>query len=455
MSEEDTTVGDGDITRRALLGLAGAGGVAALAGCSQFGDTGITVSENGTVVADGVSDIDLARGLTAVDGGDESVSIGTATDEGSLNGVDPTLGSVSVDALSLGTDEPVTFGDDGQVEATFDSTTGRLEISGSVQTSDGDLKGPYDTNNYVHDMLLPGMDANATDAVGVQDNVLGYADEWASVSHTPFSDGGETGVLFAPGPSGWAGWNRFEDFPATVTVEGLSEDWAPGRAMAIFRDGYEPGRVTLETRRADASWEVAAEASGGLDTVVVLDPEGASTPVTALRWTFGKPDGHNSVRVSNLFYYSMSIKGNTWLPKARGETTGITFLPREPPDAPDRGAVLYADAGSGDLLVKRADGETRSLGSEPQSVAASDTVTLREGSAVVDTGVTEPGRHLNVHLDPTGGGANGTSVSVAASVLWDDAAGEYRVRIREDGTDVGNPTVGYRVTVDPDGTTRL
>jgi hypothetical protein len=65
-----------------------------------------------------------------------------------------------------------------------------------------------------------------------------------------------------------------------------------------------------------------------------------SKPVTDVRWTFAEPSASGSIRVQNLFYYSTSINGNTWLLKERGETTGVTFLPTSDPETPEEGATL-------------------------------------------------------------------------------------------------------------------
>jgi hypothetical protein len=104
----------------------------------------------------------------------------------------------------LGTGDSLVFGDNEEFTATYDSGIKKLEINGGVQISDGEFKRPYDTSQYVHNLILLGMHAYSTDAVGVQDNVLGYADEWATVSYTELSDGGNISEVFKPGP--WVGW---------------------------------------------------------------------------------------------------------------------------------------------------------------------------------------------------------------------------------------------------------
>jgi hypothetical protein len=80
-----------------------------------------------------------------------------------------------------------------------------------------------------------------------------------------------------------------------------------------------------------------------------------------------------------------------------------------------------------------------------RSPELSGTVPLRDGRAVVETGITDTGCHLNVCLDPTGNCANDSSVSVRSDVRWDAGAGEYCVDITEQGTDVGDPDIGYRI----------
>jgi len=429
------------IQRRDFLGLASVGSLVFLAGCGQPDSSGLSVSEDGRLVVSGVEDINLADGITVVDTEGKSVTVGAANTLDGGDEADATDGS-----LVLGTGDRLVFGDNEEVTATYDSDTGKLEINGGVQISDGEFKGPYDTNQYVHDLILPGMHAYSTNAVGVQDNVLGYADEWATVSHTEFSDGGNLSSVFKPGPSEWAGWNQPADFPAQVTIEGLSQDFGPGRAMVMFRPNAHARKITIETRTESGAWEMAAQKTGNTSNSPVLNPDGVFTPVTDVRWTFAEPGESGSIRIQNLFYYSRSIKGNTWLPKERGETTGLTFVPGSPPNAPDQGVTLFVDESGTSLSLKRADGSETQFGATDTSVQASGEVTLSEGSAVVPTGVTDAGRHLNVHLDPAAGNPTGPSTCVSSALRWDEAAGEYQVRISEDDTDVGNPTVGYKIT---------
>jgi X-X-X-Leu-X-X-Gly heptad repeat protein len=77
--------------------------------------------------------------------------------------------------------------------------------------------------------------------------------------------------------------------------------------------------------------------------------------------------------------------------------------------------------------------------------SASGTVTLASGSAVVSTGVSDVSSGIDVFLDPSGGGANSADVKASARAFWDNSVPEYKVEILEDGTSVGNPTVGYTV----------
>lgn len=78
-------------------------------------------------------------------------------------------------------------------------------------------------------------------------------------------------------------------------------------------------------------------------------------------------------------------------------------------------------------------------------VVTSGTVVLANGSAVVSTGFTATGANFDVRLDPSGGGANAADVKVSARAFWDNTAGEYKIEILEDGTAVGNPTIGYQI----------
>ena len=437
-----------EITRRGLLGVAGLSGLSLLAGCGSVtgsASSGIDVYQNGSPVTDNISKIDFS-GLTTVEETDaETVAVNTALQGDDLSGIDTTLGAVTADSVHVDTNQPLTFGDNNEVTATFDQDTQRLMLYGSVETADGDFKGPYDTNNYVHDMILPGMHAHATDAVGAQDNVLGYADEWATVSHTPLSDGAGISAIFKPGPSLWAGWKQGDDYPATITIEDLEEDWGPGRAMVMFKDDAKPRQISVETKTPDGGWEQVATETDNADAVVILDVTSASTPVNAIRWTFADPRDGSKIHISNIFYFSMSVKGNTWLPKSRGETTDITFLPRTTPEPPEEGVKLFADT-SGELKTVDANGTEQPASIDPTAHEQSGTVTLNDGSATVATGVCEAGTHLSVHLDPTGGGTNDCCVSVTSSVQWDSNDEEYKLHISEDETAVGDPDIGYKIS---------
>jgi hypothetical protein len=85
------------------------------------------------------------------------------------------------------------------------------------------------------------------------------------------------------------------------------------------------------------------------------------------------------------------------------------------------------------------------LTTDDERVAASGVVTLSSGTATVGTGITTTGTHVDVFLDPSGGGANSADVKASARAFWDNSAGEYKVEILEDGTSVGNPDIGYEV----------
>lgn len=79
------------------------------------------------------------------------------------------------------------------------------------------------------------------------------------------------------------------------------------------------------------------------------------------------------------------------------------------------------------------------------NVVDSGTIELVSGTIVVSTGITNSYKRLSVHLDPSGGGTNSANVKCSARAFWDNAAGEYKVEILEDGTSVGNPTIGYEI----------
>lgn len=439
-----------ELSRRKLLGVAGLSGLSFLAGCGSLtgnGSTGVDVLQDGSRVSADVTKLDFTGATSIEQRNPNTVSVDTAIQGDDIAGIDAALGSLAVDSLHVGTDQTVTFGDNDEFDATFDSETQRLEMSGSVQLSDGTLKGPYDTNNHVHDMILPGMHPHATDAVGAQDNVLGFADAWADVSHTPLSAGAGLHTIFKPGPKLWAGWNQPEDFPAQITIEDLEEDWGPGRAMVMFRDQAKPQFISIELRSSDGAWEQVATKENNSDAVVILDLTDATPPITAMRWTFAEPENETKVHLTNLFYFSMSVKGNSWLPKARGETTDITFIPQSSPTPPDTGVKLFTDASSGELKAIRDDGTEQQLdiGSKSRE-STTGSVTLTEGETTISTGISEPGTHLSVHLDPTGDGANDCCVSVDSSVRWDSTDGEYKIDIVEKDTAVGDPVVGYKLS---------
>ncbi|MDQ2072314.1 hypothetical protein RBH20_07135 [Haloarcula sp. H-GB4] len=438
------------LSRRKLLAVTGLSGLSLFAGCGGLtgnSGTGIDVLQDGSRVSADVTKLDFT-GATSIEQRDsDTVGVDTAIQSDDITGIDATLGSLAVDSLHVGTDQTVTFGDNEEFDATFDSETQRLELSGSVQLSNGTLKGPYDTNNHVHDMILPGMHPHATDAVGAQDNVLGFADAWADVSHTPLSAGAGLHTLFKPGPKLWAGWNQSEDFPAQITIEDLSEDWGPGRAMVMFRDQAKPQYLSIEVRSSGGNWEQVATKENNSDAVVILDLTDASPPITAMRWTFAEPETEARVHLTNLFYFSMSVKGNSWLPKARGETTDITFIPKSSPSPPETGVKLFTDANSGALKAIKDDGTEQQLDIDTKSrEATTGSVTLTDGEATIATGISEPGTHLSVHLDPTGNGANDCCVSVNSSVRWDSTDDEYKIDVVENDTTVGDPVVGYKLS---------
>lgn len=97
----------------------------------------------------------------------------------------------------------------------------------------------------------------------------------------------------------------------------------------------------------------------------------------------------------------------------------------------------------------------QSTGAIGLDVVAGGYTTLSSGTALVRTGISETHAFFDVYVDPRGGGANdGNEVKVAARAFWDDDAdpdgdgtneGEYVIELVEDGTNVGNPTVGYKV----------
>lgn len=78
-------------------------------------------------------------------------------------------------------------------------------------------------------------------------------------------------------------------------------------------------------------------------------------------------------------------------------------------------------------------------------LAVEGTVTLSGGAATVATGVTATPSFFTIYLDPSGAGANTADVKASARAYWDNTAGEYKVEILEDGTNVDTPDIGYKV----------
>lgn len=103
----------------------------------------------------------------------------------------------------------------------------------------------------------------------------------------------------------------------------------------------------------------------------------------------------------------------------------------------DAGDLVYAVNNAGTISSTVLTGETTVTGS----------VTLSGGTATVATGVTTTPTYFDIALDPSGNGANAADVKTAARAFWDNTAGEYKIEVLEDGTDVGNPTIGYVVTI--------
>jgi len=74
--------------------------------------------------------------------------------------------------------------------------------------------------------------------------------------------------------------------------------------------------------------------------------------------------------------------------------------------------------------------------------AASGSVALSSGSAVVNTGISESGATFTLALgidDPD------ADAKVSGRLFWDDSVGTYHIELLEDGTSIGNPTVNYDV----------
>lgn len=79
-----------------------------------------------------------------------------------------------------------------------------------------------------------------------------------------------------------------------------------------------------------------------------------------------------------------------------------------------------------------------------ENVVTSGTATLSSGVATISTGLGSA-VNIDVYLDPSGGGNNASDVKASARAFWDNSASEIKVEILEDGTNVGNPDIGYRV----------
>jgi hypothetical protein len=278
-----------------------------------------------------------------------------------LNGENaiPLAGPRAIEGLGVAP-ELLTFGDD-EVSMAWDSESNMLEITGPVLIVNGDFKAGYDTNDIVHDMILLGMDPNSTNAVGVQDNVIGWAHEWLDVSYTPLSWKGEIENVFKNAPGDWAGWNRPEDYPIQVTIRGLDDDWAPGRAVANFERRKRAQTITFETRTEGGEWEVTDRVTGASSDVVVLDAAGREKPVNDIRFTFDDPHLNDELVLDKLYYFSMYLEGQAWLSKADGEAIGTTYLPQSEPAAPSEGWTVFTDESDGELKAKRPDGSVVTL----------------------------------------------------------------------------------------------
>ena len=75
-----------------------------------------------------------------------------------------------------------------------------------------------------------------------------------------------------------------------------------------------------------------------------------------------------------------------------------------------------------------------------QGVVASGSVTLSDGVATVDTGVSDTDATFQLAL-----GSNTNDAKVAGRLFLDSSDDQYKVEIVEDETDVGDPSVDYDV----------
>lgn len=120
----------------------------------------------------------------------------------------------------------------------------------------------------------------------------------------------------------------------------------------------------------------------------------------------------------------LSLAGNA------GQHQGDTAISDGATPATAKGTLAYWEAGTTSWVTTA-------------NIIAAGTATLAGGTATVSTGVTTTGTHIDVSLDPSGGGVNTADVKAVARAYWDNTAGEYKVEILEDGTSVGNPDIGY------------
>lgn len=245
----------------------------------------------------------------------------------------------------------------------------------------------------------------------------------------------ESGIVYAHG-NVYANGNRVAELEAGQTITGL---WEFDNAMQLLDQGADPGSVGRIRRNGDDVKvysgngvvnlsDIATIFSGSHDDLVNVSSDDHHVKYTNAEaiGAINNDADHGSTASHN--YYTdgearTAVEGDV----DAADLVSGTATDGQVPTADGAGAIAWESPAAGPTTV--ADG----------------TIQLSSGSAVVSTGVTTTGTRIDVYLDPSGGGANSTDVKAAARAFWDDSDGEYKVEILEDGTSVGNPTIGYEV----------
>lgn len=251
-----------------------------------------------------------------------------------------------------------------------------------------------------------------------------------------------TGLEFADDTDGTGTLNVPADgITATELDESLTPTWTGEHTFSYTGDNG----ITVTSSGGDATVYIDAPGVSGHAPRLMLQEAGTDEYAFYINPANGDLNIFNYTYFDDVFSIDNDMGTVTHL---RGTIRGQRGDPTTTDIAAGENLVYNSDGsgagGAGDLVVARNDAGTIETHVIDRTVAEG-TVALSGGSAVVATGVTTTGTHIDVKLDPSGGGANATDVKAAARAFWDNSAGEYFVEILEDGTDVGNPTIGYHI----------